>query len=103
MGEQADEQQPAILIPQEHLAGVWANRAIVSHTLHEFTLDVVRMDGTAPPPGRGIVVARVSLSPLLVTELMDALDREWRVYAESTFPKEVLDGDEGTKEAEPDS
>lgn len=61
----AEQPEPAqIYLPPEMLAGVWANWAQVSHSLHEFTLDFVRIDGTAPAPGRGIVVARVSVSPL---------------------------------------
>lgn len=103
MSEQPDERsQPEIIIELEQLAGVWANSVLVSHSLHEFTLDFVRMDGTAPPPGRGILVARVSVSPLLVTELIDALNRDWSVYAERAFPKEVFEGDEGQEDSAPD-
>ena len=83
-----------IYLPPEMLAGVWANMAQVSHTLHEFTLDFVRLDGTAPPPGRGIVVARVSVSPLFITQLIDALNDNWQKYAEKALPKEVNDDDD---------
>jgi hypothetical protein len=76
------------------MAGVWANWAVVSHSEHEFTLDFVRIDGTAPPPGRGIVVARVAVSPLLVTQLIDALSRNWSMYAMKALPREVFEGDE---------
>jgi Protein of unknown function (DUF3467) len=79
------------------MAGVWANWAVVSHSEHEFTLDFVRMDGTAPPPGRGIVVARVAVSPLFVTQLIDALSRNWSVYAKKALPREVFEGDEPTE------
>ena len=68
--------KPEIMLQTEQMAGVWANFAAVSHSEHEFTIDFVRMDGTAPPPGRGIVVARVSMSPLFVTQLIDALQAE---------------------------
>lgn len=74
------------------MAGVWANFAQVSHSEHEFTLDFVRLDSTAP---RGIVVARVSVSPLFVTQLIDALSENWRKYAEKAMPREVHDDDAG--------
>jgi hypothetical protein len=57
--------------------------------LHEFTLDFVRLDSASPPPGRGIVVARVSVSPLFVTQLIDALTDNWQKYAQKALPKEV--------------
>ena len=77
------------MLQTEQMAGVWANFAAVSHSEHEFTIDFVRMDGTAPPPGRGIVVARVSMSPLFVTQLIDALKQNWSGYAQKALPKEV--------------
>ena len=43
--------KPEIMLQTEQMAGVWANFAAVSHSEHEFTIDFVRMDGTAPPPG----------------------------------------------------
>jgi hypothetical protein len=85
------------------MGGVWANWALVSHSEHEFTLDFVRMDSTAPPPGRGIVVARVSVSPLFVTQLIDALNRNWSEYAKKALPKEVYQPDEQADESEGDS
>jgi uncharacterized protein DUF3467 len=89
--EQPAEQPAEIFLPPDKLAGVWANWAQVSHSLHEFTLDFVRMDSTSPPPGRGIVVARVSVSPLFVTQLIDALQANWQMYAEKALPKEFND------------
>jgi hypothetical protein len=81
--------QPEIILRQEQIGGVWANFAQVSHSQHEFTIDFVRMDATAPPPGRGIVVARVSMSPLFVTQLIDALQKNWSGYAEKALPREA--------------
>jgi hypothetical protein len=89
-GEQAG---PEIFMDPSQLAGVWANFAQVSHSEHEFTLDFVRLDSTAPPPGRGIVVARVSVSPLFVTQLIDALTDNWKKYAEKALPREVHQDD----------
>jgi hypothetical protein len=99
-----DEETPApsaeIILRQELMPGVWANFAQVSHSQHEFTIDFVRMDGTAPAPGRGIVVARVSMSPLFVTQLIDALKQNWSGYAQKALPKEVYGGDEQAGPAE---
>ena len=81
-------QEPQIMIDQGQMAGVWANFARVSHSPYEFTLDFVRMDYASAPP-QGIVVARVSLSPLMVTQLIEALGRNWDVYAERSMPPEV--------------
>jgi len=72
------------------MAGVWANFARVSHSEHEFTLDFIRLDYADSPPS-GIVVARVSVSPLFVTQLIDALGQNWTKYAEKALPKEARD------------
>jgi hypothetical protein len=68
----------------DQLAGVWANWAQVSHSDYEFTLDFVRLDFTTR---QGIVVARVSVSPLFVTQLIDALNSQWQAYAEKALPR----------------
>jgi Protein of unknown function (DUF3467) len=101
--EQQQPEEPGfeIIIEPHQLAGVWANWAQVSHSEHEFTLDFVRMDySQGTPPRRGIVLARVGLSPLFVLQLIDALNRNWASYAEKAMPKEVRgggsDGDEGS-------
>jgi hypothetical protein len=91
--EQPDEgQEPQydIVLEPHHLAGVWANWARVSQTIYEFTLDFVRLDPTSQ---KGIVVARVSVSPLFVTQLIDALQQEWAKYERRALPKEIY-GDE---------
>jgi hypothetical protein len=80
--------EPQIMIESAHLAGVWANFARVSHSPYEFTLDFARLDFSTKPP-QGIVVARVSLSPLMVTQLIEALRTNWDIYAERAMPPEV--------------
>jgi hypothetical protein len=90
------DQGPEIFMDPSHLAGVWANWAQVSHSDHEFTLDFVRLDSSGPPPGRGIVVARVSVSPLFITQLIDALTDNWKKYAEKALPREVHEGDDSS-------
>jgi hypothetical protein len=79
-----------IIIEPQQMAGVWANFAKVSHSPYEFTLDFVRLDFATK---QGIVVARVSVSPLFITQLIDALNENWQEYAEKALPKEVT-GDE---------
>jgi hypothetical protein len=90
--EPVDQRKSEIILPPEQMAGVWANFASVSHSEHEFTIDFVRMDGTAPPPGRGIVVARVAMSPLFITQLIDALQKNWSGYAQKAMPRDLLGG-----------
>ena len=41
----------------------------------------------------GKVVARVNLSPLMVTQLMEALETNWEKYADRALPHD-LDGPE---------
>lgn len=90
MEEQAPQPfQPQIVITEAQMAGVWANFARVGHSPYEFTLDFARIDFGETPP-QGIVVARVSLSPLLVQQLIDALQDNWRKFAEKSLPPEVF-------------
>ena len=99
-GEEMPEEEPEgaegrVLLPPQQMAGVWANYVYVSQSMYEFTLDFVRMD---PHVNQGIVVARVSMSPLLVTQLMEVLENVWQQYAERAMPQEVRDAppeDEG--------
>jgi hypothetical protein len=82
-----------VLIDQQHAAGVWANFARVNHSPHEFTIDFVRIDFAAQPHLQGVVVARVAVSPLFVTQLIDALQENWQTYANQAMPREVRDAD----------
>lgn len=72
----------------DQMAGVWANFAQVSHSVHEFTIDFVRLESTS---NRGVVVARVSVSPLFITQLISALTDNWQKYADKAMPKEIRD------------
>lgn len=90
-GESDAPDAPQIFMDPSQMAGVWANWAQVSHSEHEFTIDFVRLESSAPPPGRGIVVSRVSVSPLFVTQLIDALTDNWKKYAQKAMPQEVRD------------
>jgi len=86
-----EPQHLEIILEPAQMAGVWANFAQVSHSEHEFTLDFVRMETNVP---RGIVVSRVSVSPLFVTQLIQALTSNWEKFAQKAMPREVYDADE---------
>lgn len=84
-------QSPEVSMRQEDMGGVWANFAAVSHSPYEFTIDFIRLDFGRTPPN-GVVVSRVNLSPLFVSQLMDALKQNWEMYADKALPSEVRDG-----------
>ena len=98
----ATEDQPRevrlnVHLPEHQAGGVWANFARVNHSEHEFTLDFVRLDYasiTEEGEMRGIVVARVGVSPLFVRQLVTALEDNWSKYAEKALPREVFGDDE---------
>jgi len=101
MPEEQPEQGFNIVLPPQEMAGVWANYANISQSPYEFTLDFVRLDFTL---NAGIVVARVSMSPLFVSQLIDALQTTWAKYVERAMPQEVQDGPaegEGDTPADP--
>ncbi len=84
--ESPAEQGPNIMMPSEEFAGRWANAAAIARTPHEFTLDFMRI---GPQGQQGIVVSRVSFSPLLASQLLDLLGEQWRAYTEeSGIPQE---------------
>lgn len=97
--EENERQEVSIHIDPAQMAGVWANFARVSHSEHEFTLDFIRLESGSNPPG-GIVVARVSVSPLFIQQLIEALQGNWTKFAKKAMPKEVY-GDEQSA-ADPD-
>lgn len=77
-------------LPPEMFGGVWSNFAIVGHSPYEFTIDFVRVDYNQ---GTGVVTSRVNLSPLFVTQLLEALQTNWNEYAKRAMPREVQDDD----------
>ena len=95
-GQPPPPQSVPDIVPPEQMAGVWANFAQVSESPFEFTLDFVRIDYSNQ---QGVLVARVSMSPLFVSQLVDALQQAWQRYAERAFPSEVH-GDETAGENE---
>ena len=69
---------------------MWANAAAVRHSPHEFTIDFLRCDfddnGQAV---NGILVQRVNMSPLFVSQLIAALQDNWSKYATKALPKDI--------------
>jgi hypothetical protein len=62
----------------EVMAGVYANFATVSHSDYEFTLTFSRVDHEVEDDEvPGVVVARVSLAPQALGELLEAMQAEW--------------------------
>src|SRR3954471_13298040 len=85
-----------IQLPDDQAGGVWANFAGVHHSEHEFTIDFVRLDySSVSDEGemRGVVVARVGVSPLFVRQLIAALEENWSKYAKKAMPREVYGDD----------
>jgi hypothetical protein len=76
----------------DQLGGVWANAAAVRHSPHEFTIDFLRCDFDDQGKAKaGILVQRVNMSPLFVTQLITALQDNWSKYADKAMPKEIGD------------
>ena len=94
--ENRPEVRLSVHLPESQAGGVWANFAAVSHSEHEFTIDFMRLDySNVSDEGemRGVVVARVGVSPLFVRQLITALEDNWSKYAQKAMPREVY-GDE---------
>lgn len=74
----------------DQMGGVWANAAAVRHSPHEFTIDFLRCEfddnGKAQS---GVLVQRVNMSPLFVTQLISALQDNWSKYADKAMPKDL--------------
>jgi len=75
------------------MGGVWANFAAVKHTRYEFTIDFARLDFDPSGNAAGVVVSRVNLSPLFVSQLIDALQENWKIYSDNAMPPEVRNHD----------
>jgi hypothetical protein len=92
-----DEPSPPplnIMMPPDMMGGVWANFAGVNHSKHEFTLDFCRVDYRGDVPVQGVVVARVNMSPLFMSQLMEVMQLQWQLYVDQAMPKEVHGGEE---------
>jgi hypothetical protein len=76
----AAEPQLQLLVPPEQFPGHWANYATAARTPHELTIDFYRV---GPGGQQAMVVSRINCSPLLLRELLDALQEQWDAYQES--------------------
>ncbi len=75
----------------EQMGGVWANAAAVRHSPHEFTIDFLRCEFDDEGRAKsGVLVQRVNMSPLFVTQLITALQDNWSKYADKAMPHDVL-------------
>ena len=74
----------------DQLGGVWANAAAVRHSPHEFTIDFLRCDFDDTGQAiNGLLVQRVNMSPLFVSQLIAALQDNWSKYATKALPKDI--------------
>ena len=87
-----NEQSPGLNLhlDQKDFGGVWANFAAIKHSDYEFTIDFARLD-FSPDGANGVVVSRVNISPLLVLQLIEALETNWAEYSKKAMPPEVRD------------
>jgi hypothetical protein len=66
----------------------------IAFSQHEFTLDFLRIDhASGSPPRRGVVAARVAISPAFVLTLIRELEGQWQAYAAGQIPPEVNERD----------
>jgi hypothetical protein len=81
-GEPGRERRINIHFDPEHMAGVYANFANVSHSDYEFTVTFARVDHEVEADEiPGVVVTRVNLSARFMRELIDAMEDnfgKWR-------------------------
>jgi uncharacterized protein DUF3467 len=74
MPDEPTERHINIHTSPEQMAGVYANFANVSHSDYEFTITFARVDHEVDEPEvPGVVVARISLAPRFMRELIDAM------------------------------
>ena len=75
----------------DQLGGVWANAAAVRHSPHEFTIDFLRCDFDDTGQAiNGLLVQRVNMSPLFVSQLIAALQDNWSKYATKALPHDII-------------
>ena len=64
------------------MAGAYANFANVSHSDYEFTITFARIDHEVDEEEiPGVVVSRISASPMFVRELIDALEDNYSKWS----------------------
>src|SRR3712207_5865714 len=94
--DQPPERQLNIQTSPEIMAGHYANWANVSHSEYEFTITFARVDyevEDAEIPG--VVVTRVSLSPRLMRELIDAMTDNYSRWQTREGIRDLPEADPG--------
>lgn len=80
-GPDAQRQAVRVHVPDEARRGVYANLALVSHSGHEFTVDLCQVQpGATPEEVPADVVVRAYLPPTLVPSLVRALTANLDAY-----------------------
>ena len=81
MADYGAEQHINVHVPADS-RGEWANsrRSLIVRT-SSLWISCAWSMRTRPDRAAGVLVARVNLSPLLVTQLIDALQENWERYA----------------------
>lgn len=83
-----------VQVPEHLYGGIWSNMVVVSHSQYEFTLDFTRIHFAEGPDDdntrKAMLVQRVNVSPLLVTQLIKTLQTNMRKY-ETTFGEQVTE------------
>ena len=83
----------------EVMAGIYANFANVSHSDYEFTITFARVDHEVEAEEvPGVVVSRISLSPKVMRELINAMEDNWSKWS----TKEGIKGLPEYREDRPD-
>src|SRR3712207_5186932 len=80
---QQDAAAPAVrvTVPDDARQGVYANLALVSHSGHEFSVDLCQVQhGTEGDEVRADVVSRVHLPPTMVRSLIRTLQANLEAY-----------------------
>ncbi len=80
---QQDAAAPAVrvTVPDEARQGVYANLALVSHSGHEFSVDLCQVQhGAEGDEVRADVVSRVHLPPTMVRSLIRTLQANLEAY-----------------------
>jgi hypothetical protein len=80
-----------LIVPPALIAGAWANTTRARPSPDDVTIDFIRLD---PFENRGVVVARVALTPWAIGELADSLLGVWQTWMRNSMPPEAQ-GDDG--------
>jgi hypothetical protein len=85
MANQGQAQNINVKVPDDVLKGQYANNMLVSHNKEEFILDFINVS-MFPPPGQGIVTAKVITSPGHMKRIVAAFTENLKKY-EDQFGK----------------